>query len=303
MPHGPPILHSNDQSVTHNNTHGLPSTTHPNSINNGNPPPVSQSNGQSVMYNGPQVPLAPSQVTNTQTNLRVEPSLPDPIMYTAPKFNPVNATPSTNTNHSTDASLSGYSTNVNHSGYPVKRSRKSTGNIDDDEDDDYSVRSPASKKPRKSDPGIRRPRAIQTPNGWGPLDTPDKELEFCKDIMARMVRGSGYWSRFVRPFKSPVDPVADNVPDYYEVIKNPMDLTTIKNKLWSGAYTNGSEFEQDVRLIHKNCFEYWSEEDPMWKKCEDFEKHFNSQWAERYKWRPGQKQVGRPATKMEVMDD
>ncbi len=33
------------------------------------------------------------------------------------------------------------------------------------------------------------------------------------------------------PFRLPVDPVEDGVPDYYSVIKTPMDLQTIRLRL------------------------------------------------------------------------
>lgn len=34
--------------------------------------------------------------------------------------------------------------------------------------------------------------------------------------------------KYSGPFVEPVDPVALNIPDYLEVIKNPMDLSTIE---------------------------------------------------------------------------
>lgn len=38
------------------------------------------------------------------------------------------------------------------------------------------------------------------------------------------------------PFSRPVNPILDNVPDYFTQIKRPMDLTTIQNRLASGHY-------------------------------------------------------------------
>lgn len=40
------------------------------------------------------------------------------------------------------------------------------------------------------------------------------------------------------PFLKPVDPVALNLPDYFTVIKKPMDLGTVKNNLLEIQYTH-----------------------------------------------------------------
>jgi histone acetyltransferase len=43
-------------------------------------------------------------------------------------------------------------------------------------------------------------------------------------------------------------------PEYYELIKFPMDLTTFKKKIPS--YPNLSSALQDLRLIWKNCLQF-----------------------------------------------
>ena len=57
-------------------------------------------------------------------------------------------------------------------------------------------------------------------------------------------------------FKYPVDPIENNVPNYYEVIKNPMDFSLIKKKIRRRQYTNFKEFCCDVDLIFDNCFKF-----------------------------------------------
>ncbi|XP_053321238.1 transcription intermediary factor 1-alpha [Spea bombifrons] len=55
------------------------------------------------------------------------------------------------------------------------------------------------------------------------------------------------------------DPVPLTVPDYYRIIKRPMDLSAIKRKLQINNFPNYSrpeEFVSDVRLIFKNCMEF-----------------------------------------------
>ncbi|XP_060194035.1 transcription factor GTE8-like isoform X2 [Lycium barbarum] len=57
-------------------------------------------------------------------------------------------------------------------------------------------------------------------------------------------------------FNEPVDIVKLKIPDYFTVIKHPMDLGTIKKRLTSGAYLNPLEFLADVRLTFSNAKTY-----------------------------------------------
>ncbi|KAJ3178561.1 hypothetical protein HDU85_005168 [Gaertneriomyces sp. JEL0708] len=57
-------------------------------------------------------------------------------------------------------------------------------------------------------------------------------------------------------FRTPVDPVALNLPTYFEVVKEPMDLSTIKQKLDQGIYSSPFEFESDVRLMFSNSLKF-----------------------------------------------
>lgn len=57
-------------------------------------------------------------------------------------------------------------------------------------------------------------------------------------------------------FRKPVDPIKEYCPDYYDVIKNPMDLTTIKGNIERGFYKNAESIYKDVELILKNAKQY-----------------------------------------------
>ncbi|KAL9853490.1 transcription intermediary factor 1-alpha [Geothlypis trichas] len=54
------------------------------------------------------------------------------------------------------------------------------------------------------------------------------------------------------------DPVPPTVPDYYRIIKKPMDLSTIKRRLdvTNSFYTKPEDFVADFRLIFQNCAEF-----------------------------------------------
>ncbi|KAL9395218.1 hypothetical protein Peur_014503 [Populus x canadensis] len=55
-------------------------------------------------------------------------------------------------------------------------------------------------------------------------------------------------------FSEPVDP--EELPDYFEIVENPMDFSTARKKLDEGAYTNLEQFERDVLLICSNAMQY-----------------------------------------------
>ena len=56
-----------------------------------------------------------------------------------------------------------------------------------------------------------------------------------------------------QPFRIPVDPERDNAPDYFQVVKRPMDLGTVKKKLTDGKYESVEQFVDDVHLICNNA--------------------------------------------------
>ncbi|GAA0144834.1 DNA-binding transcription factor [Lithospermum erythrorhizon] len=62
--------------------------------------------------------------------------------------------------------------------------------------------------------------------------------------------------RYGWPFKEPVDPVALNIPDYFSIVRDPMDFGTIESKLEKNVYFSANEFAADVRLIFSNCMLY-----------------------------------------------
>ena len=62
--------------------------------------------------------------------------------------------------------------------------------------------------------------------------------------------------KYHKIFLVPVDPKKHGVPDYFDIIKNPMDMGTVKTKLDTKAYLNPAEFCADMRLIFSNGLLY-----------------------------------------------
>ncbi|KAF2722155.1 histone acetyltransferase GCN5 [Polychaeton citri CBS 116435] len=72
------------------------------------------------------------------------------------------------------------------------------------------------------------------------------------------------------PFQIPVN--EDEVPDYYSVIKEPMDLSTMESKLDKDKYEGVEDFVKDVLLIVRNCKRYNAEGTPYAKAANKIEK-------------------------------
>ncbi|KAK1941297.1 Transcription factor GTE10 [Phytophthora citrophthora] len=68
-------------------------------------------------------------------------------------------------------------------------------------------------------------------------------MPMSSDLHADLSRHVLVW-----PFLEPVDPVVLNVPTYYDVISNPMDLGTMGAKLNAGDYHDPAEYRADLLL-------------------------------------------------------
>ena len=54
----------------------------------------------------------------------------------------------------------------------------------------------------------------------------------------------------------PVDPVRDGAENYFEIVKNPMDLNTMKSKIHDNKYKTVEEFVADIHLICNNAITF-----------------------------------------------
>jgi hypothetical protein len=68
-------------------------------------------------------------------------------------------------------------------------------------------------------------------------------------------------------FQQPVDPVAFNIPDYPTIIKHPMDMLTMHNKLLRGEYKNPLQFCDDAWLMFNNAWLYNRKTTRVYKMC------------------------------------
>ena len=64
-------------------------------------------------------------------------------------------------------------------------------------------------------------------------------------------------------------------PDYYDVIKQPMCLQTIKEKVDASAYKDWRAFEKDVLLIFANARQYNRHASQLYADAEALEKAYH----------------------------
>ncbi|PHT53700.1 hypothetical protein CQW23_08162 [Capsicum baccatum] len=76
-------------------------------------------------------------------------------------------------------------------------------------------------------------------------------MKQCEALLNRLMSHQHGWV-----FNNPVDVVKLKIPDYFTVIKQPMDLGTIRSKLHSGEYLSPLQFAADVRLTFTNAMTY-----------------------------------------------
>ncbi|KAJ1174143.1 hypothetical protein NDU88_005966 [Pleurodeles waltl] len=69
------------------------------------------------------------------------------------------------------------------------------------------------------------------------------------------------------PFRQPVDPQVLGIPDYFDIVKNPMDLSTIKRKLDTGQYQEPWQYVDDIWLMFNNAWLYNRKTSRVYKYC------------------------------------
>ncbi|KAK3414280.1 hypothetical protein EUGRSUZ_I02762 [Eucalyptus grandis] len=82
------------------------------------------------------------------------------------------------------------------------------------------------------------------------------------------------------PFNIPVDPVALQIPDYFDVIDTPMDFGTICSNLENGVkYLDSAAVFKDVQYIWGNCYKYNNKGDYILDLMRRVKKNFMKYWT------------------------
>ncbi|KAL5750717.1 hypothetical protein ACOSP7_025320 [Xanthoceras sorbifolium] len=139
----------------------------------------------------------------------------------------------------------------------------------------------ASKGKKRAPPGRNGPHTKRSTSGHFepakpavPVNNSNAMLmKQCETLLSRLMSHQFGWV-----FNTPVDVVKLNIPDYFTVIKHPMDLGTVKSKLASSQYSSPLEFAADVRLTFSNAMTYNPPGNDVHFMAETLGKYFEVRW-------------------------
>lgn len=102
------------------------------------------------------------------------------------------------------------------------------------------------------------------------------QLHYIQKNVMKMV-----WKhQFSWPFQQPVDAGKLNLPDYHKIIKQPMDLGTIKKRLENNYYWKSQEVLDDFQVMFDNCYVYNKPGEDVVLMAQSLEKIFKNKVAQ-----------------------
>ncbi|KAF8781843.1 Bromodomain adjacent to zinc finger domain like protein [Argiope bruennichi] len=159
-----------------------------------------------------------------------------------------------------------------------KKSKKSNANKEKETPKEKETKETAEKTPKKAESTStskskssekkKKEEKKKEPEPVGNVD-----LAPCSTILEEMQKHEDAW-----PFLTPVN--TKQFPTYRKVIKKPMDMQTMKNKLEAGQYKCREDFANDARLIFDNCETFNEDESPVGQAGHSMRAFFESRWSE-----------------------
>jgi hypothetical protein len=75
-------------------------------------------------------------------------------------------------------------------------------------------------------------------------------------------------------FTEPVDPERDGAPGYFDIVKRPMDLTTVRQRLQNNEYLTVFDWKEDVLLTFSNAMRYNRKGSPIFRMAAELQNLF-----------------------------
>uniref|UniRef100_A0A914N5H8 Bromodomain containing protein n=1 Tax=Meloidogyne incognita TaxID=6306 RepID=A0A914N5H8_MELIC len=106
---------------------------------------------------------------------------------------------------------------------------------------------------------------------------PNEQMKFCTKLLTELMI-SKKCKGFNWAFLEPVDVEGLKLFDYYDIIKDPIDLGTMRRKMDARQYVSPEEFKSDIMLMCDNCFTYNPEGQIVNKLGKQLLDYFNARW-------------------------
>mmetsp|Transcript_16206 Transcript_16206/g.25681 ORF Transcript_16206/g.25681 Transcript_16206/m.25681 type:complete len:565 (-) Transcript_16206:77-1771(-) len=133
--------------------------------------------------------------------------------------------------------------------------------------------SPGLKTPTST---TRSKRVVQRPQKFDEKPNHAKlsgSMSKCRNLVQALLNHKHGWV-----FAAPVDPVQLNIPTYFDIIKNPMDLATIKEKLNNCQYDEVEQFGGDVRTVWNNAIKFNGKKSDVSKMAMELSNFFEERY-------------------------
>uniref|UniRef100_A0A0N5AWY7 Bromo domain-containing protein n=1 Tax=Syphacia muris TaxID=451379 RepID=A0A0N5AWY7_9BILA len=105
-----------------------------------------------------------------------------------------------------------------------------------------------------------------------------EQMKYCQRLINELFTKK--CKSFAWPFLEPVDVEGLNLTDYYDIVKEPMDIGTIRHKMEHKQYANPDELKRDLLLVCDNCFKYNPPSDPVHLQGKSLQKFIEDKWKQ-----------------------
>ncbi|CAK9133269.1 unnamed protein product [Ilex paraguariensis] len=111
-------------------------------------------------------------------------------------------------------------------------------------------------------------------HGFGLGKFSNQVFKNCSNLLERLMKHKHGWV-----FNTPVDPKALGLHDYFDIVKHPMDLGTVKSRLNKNWYKSPREFAEDIKLTFRNAMTYNPKGQDAHVMAEQLSNIFEEKWA------------------------
>ncbi|PHT69736.1 Transcription factor GTE4 [Capsicum annuum] len=132
---------------------------------------------------------------------------------------------------------------------------------------------PPTESNKKSKSNAKKVSGPESGHDIGPGKFSNQMIKTCRALLERLMKHKHGWV-----FNQPVDTEGLGLHDYFDIIKNPMDLGTVKSRLETNLYKSPKEFAEDVRLTFQNAMTYNPKGQDVYMMAEQLSKIFEEKW-------------------------